>query len=52
VEEPGYEQVIALVPSHTPAQVPMPLQAMRVPCGAPITGTQVPGIAVASQASH
>jgi hypothetical protein len=42
-----------LVPSHCPAQaVPSPVQAGRPPCGAPVTGVQVPTEPATSQAAQ
>ena len=41
-------------PSHARAQTPVPsaAHAVREPCGAPLTGEQVPTLPVTSQASH
>jgi heme/copper-type cytochrome/quinol oxidase subunit 4 len=41
------------VPSHAGSHgAPVPAQAVRRPCGAPTTTTQVPSLPVTSQASH
>jgi hypothetical protein len=51
--EVGYEQSPVERPWHEPAQVPVPLQAERLPCGGPdLTGLQVPTLPPLSQASH
>ena len=49
---PGYVHAWVFVPSHAPAQVPVPSQAVRVPCGAPVTGEHVPTWSVRSHAWH
>jgi hypothetical protein len=39
----GYLQAVVNLPSQTPPQtVPSLRQALRLPCGAPATGVQVP----------
>jgi hypothetical protein len=48
----GNAQVRRLEPSHAPAQVPVPVQARRLPRGVPRTGEQVPRASGLSQASH
>jgi hypothetical protein len=51
--EPGKAQASGVTPSHDPLQlVPSPAQGARPPCGAPLTGVQVPALAGTSQASH
>jgi hypothetical protein len=52
VVAPGYVHTEPLVPSHVPAHVPFPSHALRVPCGAPLTGMQCPAWPIASHASH
>jgi hypothetical protein len=41
-----------LVPSHAPAQAPVPAHAAREPTGAPVAGEQVPSSPAALHASH
>jgi len=41
-----------LLPSHEPPQVPLPEQAVRTPCGAPLTATHWPTCPGTSQAWH
>jgi hypothetical protein len=49
----AYVHVARLLPSHEPPhRVPVPAQAGRVPRGAPVTATHLPGIAASPQASH
>jgi hypothetical protein len=44
---------VLLAPSHWPVQAePSPAHAWRDPCGAPLTGTQVPSEFGTSHASH
>jgi len=51
--EPGNEQASAVTPSQDPPQlVPSPPQGARPPCGAPVTGEQVPTLAGTSHAWH
>src|SRR5687768_16904437 len=39
----GYTHAVRSTPSHVPAQtVSVPVHAVRVPCGAPVTDAQVP----------
>ena len=45
-------QEVRAVPSQVPPQAPEPLQAERVPRGAPVTAVQVPTAMATSQASH
>jgi hypothetical protein len=45
-------QAIRFVPSHIPAQAPWPVQAARLPRGAPLIATQVPFLLASPQASH
>jgi hypothetical protein len=53
VFETGYEHAAPFVPSHVPPHVvPSPVHFGRVPCGAPVTGTQWPAWPVASHAEH
>jgi hypothetical protein len=52
VEPPGYAHAAVFVPSQVPPHTPVPLQAVRVPCGVPETATQVPTLPLTSQASH
>ncbi len=40
------------MPSQVPPQVPVPMQAVRPPTGAPVTAVQVPWVPVALQRSH
>jgi hypothetical protein len=49
----GYAQPLMFLPLHMPLQlVPSLAQAVRAPCGAPVTGEQVPSLPGTSQASH
>jgi hypothetical protein len=48
----GKEHASRTVPSQVPAQVPVPAQAIRMPCGAPVAGEHVPTLPVTSHASH
>ena len=49
----GYMQAVRFVPLQAPPQrLPSDAHAVRDPCGAPVTGEQVPTLAVTSQASH
>jgi len=48
----GYAQAAPLAPSQDPPQVPLPLQAVRRPCGAPLTATHWPTCPARSQAWH
>jgi hypothetical protein len=41
-----------LAPSHVPAQAPVPLHAVRVPRGAPVTSLHVPTLPDSLHASH
>ncbi len=53
VAAPGSEQALTFAPSQKPSQaLPSAAQGVRVPCGAPVTGTQVPTLPISSQASH
>jgi hypothetical protein len=53
VEPPGYAQAMAIVPSQEPPQaLPSVVQAVRLPCGAPVVFVQVPTLPVTSQAWH
>jgi len=52
-DDVGYAQAVALVPSQLPPQAePSLAQAARVPCGAPVTSTQLPTLPPTSHASH
>jgi hypothetical protein len=52
VVDDGYVQSV-LVPLHAPPHVvPAPAHGERVPCGAPITGQQLPSCDATSHASH
>jgi hypothetical protein len=42
IEEPGYLQALGSEPLHDDLQSPLPSHAVREPCGAPVTGVQVP----------
>jgi hypothetical protein len=48
----GYVHALWFFPSQLPPQVPLPEQAGRAPCGAPVTAEQVPGPPGLSHASH
>jgi hypothetical protein len=49
----GYVHVAVVVPLQMPPQVvPKPAQTVRVPCGGPETGVQLPTALLTSQASH
>ena len=53
VSVPGsMPHVVRLLPSHCAAQVPVPLQAGRVPFGAPVTALQIPSVPPTLHASH
>src|SRR5204863_115227 len=52
-EDVGKAQAEAFTPSHEPPHAePSLAHAERAPCGAPLTGVQVPALPVASHASH
>jgi hypothetical protein len=49
----GYAHAVRPTPLHVPPQVvPVPLHAVRLPWGAPLTAKQVPTLFVTSHASH
>jgi hypothetical protein len=53
VDPPGYAQAAVLVPSQLPPHdEPSVVHAVRPPCGAPATATQVPTLPETSQAWH
>jgi len=53
VEPAGYAQALAMVPSQDPPQaLPSVVQAVRLPCGAPVALVQVPTLPATSQAWH
>ena len=53
VPEPGYAQALVATPSQAPPQaLPSEVQAVREPCGAPVTAVHVPWLPTTSQAWH
>jgi hypothetical protein len=46
----GYAQEAVVLPSQLPPQAPLPLQAVRAPCGAPLTAMHWPTLPATSQA--
>ena len=49
----GYAQEVTVTPSQLPPQeVPSVAQAVRLPCGAPVTGLQTPTMPATSHAWH
>ncbi len=52
VVAPGNVHAARLVPSHAPAQTPVPVHAVRDPTGAPVAGEQVPSRPGTLHASH
>ena len=51
-EAVGYVQLATLLPLQLPPQTPLPAQAERAPCGAPLTATHWPRLPATSQAWH
>jgi hypothetical protein len=52
VLESGYAHAAALAPLQAPPHAPLPLQAVRAPCGGPLTATHRPTLPWTSHASH
>jgi hypothetical protein len=49
---PGKRHWVGSLPSHRLAQVPMPVQAVRIPRGVPLTVKHLPAIPGSAQAWH
>jgi hypothetical protein len=53
VPDPGYAHALVVTPSQAPPhELPSVVQAVREPCGAPVTAVQVPALPTTSQAWH